>query len=83
MKELILKYSLQNAVRYKGKANVGAVMGKVLAENPKLKENAKKITKEIKKIVDQVNSFTPEQQKKELEKFSGSFKESEQKESSE
>ena len=49
MKELILKYALQNAVKYQGKANIGAVIGKVLAENPKLKKDTKKLSKEIKK----------------------------------
>ena len=57
MKDLILKYALQNAVRYKGKANIGAVIGKVLAENPELKKDTKKLSQEIKKIVDEVNKF--------------------------
>jgi len=48
-KTTIRKYALQNAVKYKGKANIGAVIGKVLAENPELKENTKKLSKEIKK----------------------------------
>ncbi len=73
MKDLILKYALQNAVKFNGKANIGAVIGKVLAENPQLKKNMKKLSKEIKKIVDDVNSLESEKQKKELEKYS--FKE--------
>jgi|TARA_B100001971_G_scaffold202585_1_gene216511 glutamyl-tRNA synthetase len=73
MKELILKYALQNAVKYKGKAHIGAIIGKVLAENPELKKDTKKLSKEIKKIVDEVNSLNLEKQKKELEKYS--FKE--------
>ena len=73
LKTIIRKYVLQNAVKYKGKANVGAVTGKVLAENPELKKDTKKLSKEIKKIVDEVNSLSKEEQKKELEKYS--FKE--------
>ena len=73
MKQLILKYALQNAVKYKGKANIGAIIGKVLAENPQLKKDMKKLSKEIKKTVDDVNSLGFEKQKKELEKYS--FKE--------
>lgn len=80
MKELILKYALQNAVKYKGKANIGAVIGKVLAENPELKNDMKKLSKEIKKIVDKVNSLSLEKQKKELEKFSGQLKKPEKEE---
>ena len=70
MKDLILKYALQNAVKFKGKATVGAVIGKVLAENPKHKKDIKKISKEIKKIVDNVNSLPLEKQKEQLKEFS-------------
>ena len=38
---LILKYALQNAVKYKGKANSGAVIGKILQEQPGLKSKIK------------------------------------------
>jgi len=75
MKGLILKYALQNAVKYKGKANIGAVIGKVLAENPELKKDTKKLSQEIKKIVDEVNSLSVEKQREEIEKFSGELKE--------
>src|SRR3989338_2065331 len=75
MKELILKYALQNAVKFKGKANIGAVIGKVLAENPQLKEKMKDISKEAKQIVDEVNSMPFEKQEKELEKYSDGLKE--------
>src|SRR3989344_4901241 len=78
MKDLILKYALQNAVRYKGKANIGAVIGKVLAENPELKRDTKKLSQEIKKIVAEVNSLGLEKQNEELEKFSGELKETAQ-----
>src|SRR3990167_371223 len=80
MKDLILKYALQNAVRYKGKANIGAVIGKVLAENPELKKDTKKLSQEIKKIVDEVNSLGLEKQKLELEKYSEDLKETEKEE---
>ncbi len=73
LKTLIKKYALQNAAKYKGKANIGAVLGKVLAEDSALKKKAKKLSKEIKKIVHEVNSLSLEEQKKELEKFT--FKE--------
>jgi len=74
MKDLILKYVLQNAVKFKGKATIGAIIGKVLAENPELKDDVKKLSKEIKKVVDEVNSLSPEKQKKELEKFAAQLK---------
>lgn len=69
MKDLILKYSLQNAVRYNGKANPGAIIGKVLSENPSLKKDIARISKEIQKIVKEVNSMKAEEQKEKLEKL--------------
>ena len=46
MKDLIYKYVLQNAVRYNGKANPSAIIGKVIAEVPELKNDMKKLGKE-------------------------------------
>ena len=71
----IRKYALQNAVKYGGKANIVAVIGKVLSESPELKKDMGKLSKEIKKIVEQVNSLSPEKQEKELEKHAGLIKE--------
>ena len=47
LKEDIEKYALQNALKFKGKANPGAVIGKLLADNQKNKEHIKEIAKEI------------------------------------
>ena len=55
LKKTILKYALQNAVKFKGKANVGAVIGKVFAENPELRQKAKEISKEIQKTIKELN----------------------------
>jgi len=66
LKNTIEKYALQNAVRYSGKANIGAVIGKVLAENPELKEKAKDISKEAVKIIKDVNKLSLERQEKKL-----------------
>ena len=70
----IRKYALQNAVKFNGKANIGAVIGKVLAENPELKKDMGKLSKQIKKIVDEINSLSQEKQEKEIEKY-GEIKE--------
>ncbi len=67
--ELILKYALQNAVFYKGKANPGAVLGKILSEDPSLRGNVLDLKKEIEKTVKQINLLSPDQQRKELEKL--------------
>ncbi|MCD6477236.1 MAG: glutamate--tRNA ligase [Candidatus Aenigmarchaeota archaeon] len=69
MKKTILKHVLINAIEYNGKANPKSVLGKVIAEDPSLKKDMKRLVQEVNKIVEQVNSWSLEKQKKELEKF--------------
>ena len=64
---VIRKYALQNAVQFEGKATVGSVLGKVMAENPELRPKAKEITVLAKKVVDEINRMSPEDQRKALE----------------
>ena len=73
MKDLILKYALQNAVRYEGKANIGAVIGKVLSEKPKLKGKIKEISKGIQEVIKKVNSMSLEEQEEKLKKLAPSL----------
>lgn len=68
-KEAILKYALQNAVKFQGKANAGAIIGKVLSENEKLKSKIKEISKEVQKVLKEVNSLSTEAQKDMLAKI--------------
>lgn len=68
-KEIILKYCLQNAVFYNGKANANAVLGKVLKEKPELKKNIKELGIEIGKTVKKINTMRPDEQRKMLEKI--------------
>lgn len=70
LENLIYKHTLLNAIKHDGKAEVGPVISKVLGERPELKKNAKEIVELVKKIVNQVNSMTIEDQLRELrEKF--------------
>jgi len=69
LKNLILKHALQNAVNYNGKANEKAVLGKVFSENTKLKSNAKEVVQEISRIIKDVNSMKPGEQKARLEEL--------------
>ncbi len=69
MQDIIKKHALLNAVEYNGKANVQAVMGKVIAEKPELKKDMATVGKETAKIVKEINAWPLEKQKKELEKF--------------
>ena len=38
MEEIIKKWALYNAVKYKGKANLNAVIPKIIAEKPEVKK---------------------------------------------
>jgi len=69
MRDLIYKHALLNAVEHDGKAEAQAVLGKVIAENPSLKGRIKEIIPEIKKIVDDVNSLSFDEQKSTLNKL--------------
>ncbi|MBI2148418.1 glutamate--tRNA ligase [Candidatus Woesearchaeota archaeon] len=69
MNELIYKHTLHNAIKYEGKANPGAIIGKVLSENPELKKDMKYLSKEISEIIKKVNSMKLKDQIEELKKL--------------
>ena len=69
MQDIIKKHALLNAIEYNGKAQSQAVLGKVLGEKPELKKDIATLGKEISRIVEEINSWTLEKQKKELKKF--------------
>lgn len=69
MKDIILKHALLNASQFNGKANPGSVIGKLIAEDPSLKNNMKKVAVEVNKIVKEVNSWSADKQAKEIKKF--------------
>ena len=64
MNKQILAFALQNAIKYKGKANVNAVIGIAFSHLKTLKKLI--IIKEVKDIVKQVNSWSPKKQIQEL-----------------
>ncbi|MBI4448216.1 glutamate--tRNA ligase [Candidatus Woesearchaeota archaeon] len=68
-KDLVRKYALQNAAKFSGKANIGAVIGKVLSERPELKAKIKELSRDISAIVSQVNALSVEAQVGELQKI--------------
>jgi glutamyl-tRNA synthetase len=65
-KKLILKYALLNAIQHEGKADVQAVLNKVIGEKPTLRERIKELILNIKEVVDEVNSLDVEKQKEKL-----------------
>jgi glutamyl-tRNA synthetase len=64
---VIVKYALQNAIFYNGKAEPGAVLGKVMANEPHLRKRIRDVRKEVEQAVRQINAISPEQQKVWLE----------------
>ena len=66
--KIIRKYALQNAIKFDGKANPGAIIGKVFAEDDSLKKKGKEVSMKIQEILKEVNSMSVEDQKAELEK---------------
>ena len=68
-KETILKYALENAVKFNGKANPGAVIGKLLSEDPSLKSKMKDVAKEVNATIKEVNKLSKEQQQEQFKKY--------------
>ncbi len=69
VKKAALKYALQNAVEFKGRANAGAVIGKVISENPELKERINDVAAAANASVKEVNNIKPEEQVKKLQEI--------------
>src|SRR3989344_4797032 len=67
IQETAYKYALQNAVRYNGKANPGAVIGKLFLEHKDIKKE--EVIKTVNEIVKKVNKLSVEEQTKELDKL--------------
>lgn len=69
IKLTIKKWTLQNAVKYEGKASSGAVVGKIISEHPELKSKLKELMPDIQKIIKEVNSMKVEAQLEEIKKL--------------
>jgi glutamyl-tRNA synthetase len=67
--KLIYKYALLNAVKHKGSAQSGAVVGVIMGSHPELRKESKKVAKLSIEIVDKVNSLGLADQKEELQKL--------------
>jgi len=69
IEELAKKHALINALEFGGKANAQAVIGKIIKEDESLRNEIKDVAKVVAKIVNQVNSMSIEEQKKEFERL--------------
>jgi len=64
IEELAWAYALLNAVEHGGRAAVGPVMGKIMAERPDLRPRAKEVAALVKRIVEEVNKLSLEEQRR-------------------
>ncbi len=69
LEQLIKKETLINAIKFDGKANMGAVMGKIMGENPNLRPQAKDIKNIVLSIVKEANQMSVQEQKNEVLKM--------------
>lgn len=69
LKESIRKYALENAIKHNGKASVSSIIGKLINDDPSVKNKLKDISKEIQSVINDVNKLSIEQQTKELQKL--------------
>ena len=60
----IEKYALQNAIVHKGRAEVGAVVSKVLGETPALRTQGKEVARVAGEVVKAVNALSQEAQER-------------------
>ena len=68
LKELIRKAALLNAVSHDGKAQAGAMVGKILGERADLRSKTKELSGIINSVVNEVNSLSVSEQKAIVEK---------------
>ncbi|NOZ81950.1 MAG: glutamate--tRNA ligase [Candidatus Micrarchaeota archaeon] len=71
IEDVVLKFALANAVEHGGHADEKAVLGKVLASRPELRDRVKEVIGLVKKTVREVNSWDLQKQKSELSRFGG------------
>lgn len=69
MDKEIRRLAIENAHKYQGRANPGSIIGSLIANNPKVKENIKEISKKVDEIVKEVNSLGIDAIEKEYNKL--------------
>jgi glutamyl-tRNA synthetase len=65
--QVVRKYSLANALKYDGEADARAVIGKILAERPDLRQKARDIIELVNTTIEEVNALSVEEQRQELQ----------------
>jgi glutamyl-tRNA synthetase len=76
---IIRKHALKNALDFKGKANPGAIAGKIMGTHAEWRDKRPELLKKVEIIVHDVNKLSLEQQQKELEKLAPEMLQKEEK----
>jgi len=66
---VVLKYTLQNSIKFKGNPNPKAIMGKILGENPDLRKKAGDVSKTINTVIDEIKNLSLEEQQQKLKEL--------------
>ncbi|MEB3780217.1 MAG: glutamate--tRNA ligase [Desulfurococcales archaeon] len=66
LEELVRGYALKNAVKHGGRAQLGSVMSMILGDRPELKSRAREIVAIARRVVEEVNRLSVEEQRREL-----------------
>ncbi|HIQ29297.1 MAG TPA: glutamate--tRNA ligase [Candidatus Caldiarchaeum subterraneum] len=69
VRELAIKWALKNAVDHGGRAELGPVIAKMVAESPEVKARIKELRPVIQEAVEQVNAMSLEEQVRRLEEI--------------
>jgi glutamyl-tRNA synthetase len=67
LEALIWKHALYNAYRHRGRAERGAVLAKLVAEQPALRTRIPELLAKVERVVGEVNGLAPEDQRTILE----------------
>ncbi|MEM4417182.1 MAG: glutamate--tRNA ligase, partial [Nitrososphaerota archaeon] len=70
MEEIILRLALRNAVEHGGRAEPGPVLSRLLGMRPELRPQAGQLREVVERVVEEVNGWSLEEQRRRLEEFS-------------
>lgn len=69
IENLIRKHALANAYRHEGKADLGAVVSKIIAEQPDIRSKIREVMPAAKAVVQEVNRMSPAEQQRQIEEL--------------
>ncbi|NCP71940.1 glutamate--tRNA ligase [archaeon] len=80
MQETFKKIILENAVKYKGKAEIKYILGAILKDFPEYRQKTKELSLELIPLIEEINSLSLEKQQEMLKEINPSFFEKKEKE---